>query len=79
MKMAQHLFGIRAAGQRFFEQGLSFLEKFIKLRGAVRARSEALVMAFSDIFLILAVLFFAVIIFVPLAKRPAGKAAAAGH
>lgn len=41
-------------------------------------RSQALVMAFSDIFLILAVLFFAVLLFAPLAKRPVVRAAA-GH
>ena len=45
---------------------------------ANRVRGEALVMAFSDIFLILAVLFFAIVLFVPLAKRPAARAAA-GH
>ncbi len=41
-------------------------------------RSQALVMAFSDIFLILAVLFFAVVLFAPLAQRPMARAAA-GH
>ena len=42
-------------------------------------RKEALVMAFSDIFLILAVLFFAVLLFAPLAKRPMARAAGGGH
>ena len=42
-------------------------------------RSQALVMAFSDIFLILAVLFFAVLLFAPLAQRPTARAAAGGH
>jgi hypothetical protein len=36
-------------------------------------------MAFSDIFLILAVLFFAVLLFAPLAKRPVVRAAGGGH
>jgi DHA2 family multidrug resistance protein len=45
---------------------------------ATRARSEALVMAFSDIFLILAVLFFIVMLLTPLARRPAARAAG-GH
>jgi DHA2 family multidrug resistance protein len=41
-------------------------------------RREALVMAFSDIFLILAVVFFAVVLFAPLARRPMARAAG-GH
>jgi DHA2 family multidrug resistance protein len=40
-------------------------------------RREALVMAFSDVFLILTVLFFAILIFVPLARRPAPRGAPA--
>ncbi len=42
-------------------------------------RSQALVMAFSDIFLIMAVLFFAIVLFAPLARRPMARAGAAGH
>ncbi len=42
-------------------------------------RSQALVMAFSDIFLILAVLFFAVVLFAPLAQRPMARPAGGGH
>jgi DHA2 family multidrug resistance protein len=42
-------------------------------------RKEALVMAFSDIFLILAVLFFVVLLFAPLARRPMARAASGGH
>ncbi len=41
-------------------------------------RREALVMAFSDVFLILAVVFFAVLLLVPLARRPQPVAAGAG-
>ena len=46
-----------------------------------KVRGEALVMAFSDVFLILAVLFFAVVLLVPLARKPRADAAAgvAGH
>jgi MFS transporter, DHA2 family, multidrug resistance protein len=47
------------------------------LSGTVR--TQALVMAFSDIFLILAVLFFGVLLLAPLAKRPMARAAAGGH
>ena len=39
-------------------------------------RREALVMAFSDVFLMLAVVFFAALVLVPLARRP-GKPAGA--
>jgi DHA2 family multidrug resistance protein len=43
-------------------------------------QQQALVMAFSDVFLILAGLFFAVLLLVPLAKKPENAAAAgAGH
>ena len=44
-------------------------------------RREALVMAFSDVFLILAVLFAAVVLLVPLARKPRAEAAAGagGH
>ena len=41
-------------------------------------RREALVMAFSDVFLILAAVFFAVLLLVPLARRPRPAEAAAG-
>ena len=41
-------------------------------------RREALVMAFSDVFLILAVLFAAVLL-VPLARKPRGPPSADGH
>jgi MFS transporter, DHA2 family, multidrug resistance protein len=41
-------------------------------------RRQALVMAFSDVFLILAVVFFAVLLLVPLARRPQPVAAGAG-
>ncbi len=44
-----------------------------------QVRGQALVMAFSDIFLILAVLFFAIILLAPLARRPGVRAAAGGH
>ncbi len=43
-----------------------------------RVRGQALVMAFSDVFLILAVLFAAVVLLVPLARKPREEAAAAG-
>ena len=44
-------------------------------------RRQALVMAFSDVFLILAVVFFAVLLLVPLARRPqpVGAGAGGGH
>ena len=41
-------------------------------------RREALVMAFSDVFLILAVLFAVVVLLVPLARKPQADAAGAG-
>jgi DHA2 family multidrug resistance protein len=41
-------------------------------------RGQALVMAFSDVFLLLAVLFFAVLVLVPLARRPPPVGAAGG-
>jgi len=41
-------------------------------------RREALVMAFSDVFLMLAFVFFAVLLLVPLARRPGKPAGAAG-
>ncbi len=41
-------------------------------------RRQALVMAFSDVFLILAVVFFVVLLLVPLARRPQPVAAGAG-
>ena len=43
-----------------------------------KVRGQALVMAFSDVFLILAVLFTAVVLLVPLARKPRADAAAAG-
>ncbi len=46
---------------------------------SMQVRGQALVMAFSDIFLLLAVLFFAVMLFVPLAQRPRMRAAGGGH
>jgi len=43
-------------------------------------RQQALVMAFSDVFLLLAVTFFAVLLLVPLARRPQAPAGGtAGH
>jgi MFS transporter, DHA2 family, multidrug resistance protein len=42
------------------------------------ARREGLVMAFSDVFLILAVVFAAVLFLVPLARRPKPAPAGAG-
>ena len=44
-----------------------------------KVRGQALVMAFSDVFLILAVLFTVVVLLVPLARKPRADAAAAGH
>ena len=46
-----------------------------------KVRGEALVMAFADVFLILAVLFVAVLLLLPLARRPRADAAAdvGGH
>jgi DHA2 family multidrug resistance protein len=41
-------------------------------------QQQALVMAFSDVFLVLAAVFFAVLVLVPLAKRPERAAAAGG-
>jgi len=41
-------------------------------------QQQALVMAFSDVFLILAVVFFAVVLLIPLARRPERPAAAGG-
>ena len=45
------------------------------------AHREALVMAFSDVFLIVAVLFVAVVLLVPLARKPRAEPAvgAGGH
>lgn len=42
-------------------------------------RREALVMAFSDVFLLLAIIFFAVLVLVPLARRPQPVAGGGGH
>jgi DHA2 family multidrug resistance protein len=42
-------------------------------------RREALVMAFSDVFLLLAVLFGAVLLLVPLARKPQPVAPGGGH
>jgi DHA2 family multidrug resistance protein len=43
-------------------------------------RQQALVMAFSDVFLVLAVLFFAVVVLIPLARRPeAAPSGGGGH
>lgn len=41
-------------------------------------KREALVMAFSDVFLLLAVMFAAIVLLVPLAQKPAPRAAAGG-
>ena len=46
-------------------------------RGMVQ--SQAMVMAFADIFLILAVLFAAMILLVPLVRAPKAGAGAAAH
>jgi DHA2 family multidrug resistance protein len=41
-------------------------------------KREALVMAFSDVFLVLAVMFGAIVLLVPLARKPGGPSAAGG-
>ncbi|MCX5495453.1 DHA2 family efflux MFS transporter permease subunit [Kaistia dalseonensis] len=45
---------------------------------SLSVKREALVMAFSDVFLLLAVMFAAIVLLVPLARKPAARGAAGG-
>ena len=42
-------------------------------------RQQAMVMAFSDVFLLIAAVFVGVLFLIPLARRPRPAGAAAGH
>jgi DHA2 family multidrug resistance protein len=66
-----------AAGLRPALGGLADTAALSQVRGMV-AR-QAMVMAFSDIFLILGVLFAAMVLLIPLVQKPKGAAAAPAH
>jgi DHA2 family multidrug resistance protein len=74
---AEHLSNLTAGFQA--NPGLDAPSAALKTLANI-VQQQALVMAFSDVFLILAGLFFAVLLLVPLAKKPENTAAAgAGH